>query len=293
MESHVAVPCRAPQLFIPLLVVSACDAERAHAETPDDRASPTGKGDSFAEDDRTSVVESRDPRAPIWAESVALLTSRLSPEGFAVVPTLEERFDLCPGEPFAEDPFLGHCSAFLVGPQTLATAGHCLDQHPCEHTWVLFGYNDAEGNDDVLALDTEHLYRCSDTTRAGGDVALLHLDRVVSERPVLELGVAYEGTRVAMVGHPLGGRATVDLSGMLETVRDFRIESTLDTFSGHSGSPILDLDSGHVVAVHTHGAGLSIAPDPVDGCSRLASCQPDAFQDCLARGTTADQLPLP
>lgn len=258
-----------------------------------DAGSPDGKADSFEDDDRTRVLDSADPRAPEWAASVAILSSRISSDGTADVPTLEERFDLCPGERFASDPFLGHCSAFLVGPDLVATAAHCLEQHACEDTRIVFGFNDAERNDDLGFLEPEELYGCAETfVSAEDDVALIRLDRVVQDRVPMQPAAGFEGQRVALVGHPLGGRATVDLSGVIQSWDGRRLSTTLDTFSGHSGAPVLSLDSGQVVAVHTSGAGYNLTQASGDSCSSLKVCQPGEFVDCLAGATNVALLPF-
>lgn len=258
-----------------------------------DAATPGGKADSFEDDDRTRVLDSTDPRAADWAASVAILSSRISADGTADVPTLEERFDLCAGERFASDPFLGHCSAFLVGPDLVATAAHCLEQHGCEDTRIVFGFNDAERNDDLSSLDPEELYRCTETFVAEqDDVALIRLDRVVQGRVPLQPAEGFEGQRVALVGHPLGGRATVDLSGVIQTWDERRLSTTLDTFSGHSGAPVLSLDSGQVVAVHTSGAGYNLTQASGGSCSSLKECRPTEFVSCLAGATNVALLPF-
>ncbi len=269
-----------------------CQPANQGSELAPEMIDPGGKSDSFGEDDRTLVLDSLDPRAPQWAMSVALLTTRIGPDATAQVPTLGERFDLCSGERFASDPFLGHCTAFLVGPNLIATAAHCLDQHSCETTQILFGFNDAERNDDTSFLDPDDLYRCEASLRAEDhDVALIRLDRVVEDRTPLSLGESFGGQRVGLVGHPLGGRATVDLSGVVDNWTPQRIATSLDTFSGHSGSPVFDLETGHVVAVHTSGAGYSL--DPSEGsCARFASCQPTEFENCLAGATNVGLLPF-
>lgn len=254
---------------------------------------PSGKADSFEGDDRTRVLESADPRAPEWAASVALLTTRIASDATADVPTLESRFDLCPEERFASDPFLGHCSAFLVAPDVMATAAHCIAQHPCENTQVLFGFNDAERNDDLASFETEDLYQCVHAfVVPEDDIALIRLDRRVEGRAAFEIEASAAGQAVALVGHPLGGRTTVDLSGIIASRGERRLFTTLDTFSGHSGSPVLSLDSGRVVGVHTSGAGHSVKQESLDSCAVLAECRPNAFTDCLAGATDAALLPF-
>ena len=283
---------RLVQLVASIVVVLAGCQDPA----TDASSSPTsvgGKADSFGEDDRTSVLDSEEPRARQWASSVALLTSKISAENTASVPTLKERFDLCEGERFGSDPFLGHCTAFLVAPNIVATAGHCLDQHACERTKILFGYNDDERNDDIGALDAEHTYTCVDEFRADDiDVALIELDRAVLDRDPLRIGTPTEGDAVALVGHPLGGSATVDLSGTIVQSLLEKFQTTLDTFSGHSGAPILDLVSGNVVGVHVRGAGFSVVQRDSESCNELNTCVPGEFDDCLASGIDALELPF-
>lgn len=255
-------------------------------------ASAGGKADAFEEDNRTTVLESEDPRAIRWARSVAILSSRIADDNTASVPTLDERFDFCEGERFASDPFLGHCTAFLVAPTLVATAGHCLDQHACERTTILFGFNDAEGNDDVGDLDASRTYRCVADVRAEGhDVAIIELDRPVTGREPLLLGIADEGDTVALVGHPLGGRATVDLSGTVEERTERSLSTTLDTFSGHSGAPVIGLDTGDVVGVHVGGGGFSVVQGP-SGCHVQQTCEPNEQRRCLAFASEASTLPL-
>ncbi|MBV1859429.1 MAG: serine protease [Nannocystaceae bacterium] len=289
MNTHDATP------FLAALVAASClgcqSTDQADESLPA-ATDPGGKSDSFEGDDRTSVLDSLDPRAPGWAMSVALLTTRIGPDSTAEVPTLGERFDLCTGERFASDPFLGHCTAFLVGPDLVATAAHCLAQHSCDTTQILFGFNDAERNDDIGFLASEDIYRCDTSFLAeDDDIALIRLDRIVEDRVPVPLGETFPGRRVGLVGHPLGGRATVDLSGIVESSTERRISTTLDTFSGHSGSPVFDLDSGEVVAIHTSGAGFNLEPSAAS-CSRLASCHPGEFEDCLAGATNVDLLPF-
>lgn len=274
-----------------VLVFAAC--QDPAADTSSSPTSAGGKADSFGEDDRTSVLDSEEPRATQWASSVALLTSKIDAENTASVPTLSERFDLCEGEKFESDPFLGHCTAFLVAPNMVATAAHCLEQHACDQTKVLFGYNDDERNNDIQALDPEHTYACLREFRADDiDVALIELDRPVLDRAPLRVSTANEGDAVALVGHPLGGSATVDLSGTIVQSLLEKFQTTLDTFSGHSGAPIFDLVSGSVVGVHVRGAGFSVVQRDSESCNELNTCVPGEFDDCLASAIDTLELPF-
>lgn len=272
------------------IVVTGCQDGAIGSADPGP-GSVGGKADSFEDDDRTTVSESTDPRAARWAASVALLTSRIDDDNTASVPDLQERFDLCEGERFASDPFLGHCSAFLVGPMLVATAGHCLEQHACERTTVMFGFNDVERNDDITDLDVEQTYHCrAQSVDEEHDVALIELDRPVIGREPFEFGEASEGDSVALVGHPLGGRTTIDLSGTIEARTELQMSTTLDTFSGHSGAPVISLDTGRAVGIHVAGGGFSVIQSEA-GCHVQSTCIPSEFRDCLGTATDVRALP--
>ncbi len=279
-------PARA--LLISAALASACGS---WASTSDPQPhSSGGKSDSFGPDDRTTVSQSADPRAADWAESVAILTAYPLDRR---VPTLEERFDLCEDEPFLDAPFIGHCTAFLVGPGVLATAAHCLDQHPCARTRVVFGVNDIEWNipPDV---DEDAVFQCVGVHRNdAADVALIELDREVP-RSAMAMGFAQQGRAVALIGHGVGSSATVDLSGVIDRVEDRTIRTSLDTFSGHSGSPVISIETGEVVGIHTHGAGSSITHLADRQCHVFSECAPgiEEADACLATASRTSELPF-
>ncbi len=262
----------------------ACGADSPESAVPAP-ADGAGKADTFGPDDRTSVSESVDPRAAQWASSTALLSARTLD---GVVPTLQERFDLCSDEPFLDEPFIGHCTGFLVAPGLLATAGHCLEQHPCERTQIVFGVNDIEGNGPPF-VDPEAVFRCVAVHHsAHADVALVELDRD-TQRPALPLGSVVEDQGIALVGHGLGSTATVDLAGEASEVSTDTFRTSLDTFSGHSGSPVIAMETGEVVGVHTSGSGYSVVQRFEADCHEFARCEGD---HCTAGAVRVEALPF-
>lgn len=266
-----------------------CESEAAPLEDSMPPGVP-GKSDSFGPDDRTSVAESSDPRAVDWAGSVAILSVRPLD---VPVPSLQERFGFCEDQPFLDEPFMGHCTGFLIGPSLLATAAHCLEQHPCERTQVVFGVNDVERNAPP-SVEGSSVFRCVDAhLNEAADVALVELDREVF-RPAMTLEVAREGQAVALVGHGLGSSSTVDLSGVIHSFDGQWIRSSLDTFSGHSGSPIIALDSGSVVGVHVAGPNASVVQRDGAPCNVLRECDPAAVDTdaCLASASNPAALPF-
>ena len=47
---------------------------------------------------------------------------------------------LCDDEPFRSQPTLGECTGFLVAPNLVVTAGHCLDENDLDDIAFVFGF---------------------------------------------------------------------------------------------------------------------------------------------------------
>lgn len=75
----------------------------------------------------------------------------------------------------------------------------------------------------------------------GEDIALIRLDRAVTDREPLVLSgtVPALGEKLSMVGYPLGLPAKVSSGKTLEYGQDF-FRTDLDVASGNSGSPVLN-----------------------------------------------------
>ena len=156
-------------------------------------------------------------------------------------------YTLCPGQPFADQPLLGYGSGFLVAPDIVATAGHCVEGRDITETIFMFDYTYEEGAiRDVRSQDSiyfgEEVLHCV-LEPNGADYALVRLDRRVegiqpltvhAERPL-------KGEGVYIVGHPVGlpkkyaGDAIVT-----DASPETYFVTNLDAFGGNSGSPVFD-----------------------------------------------------
>lgn len=76
---------------------------------------------------------------------------------------LTQEMGLCASERYSEQLSVGRCSGFLVGEDTLVTAGHCATtQAECEaHAWV-FDYKITDPNDLSIntKVDPRNVYLC-------------------------------------------------------------------------------------------------------------------------------------
>ena len=106
----------------------------------------------------------------------------------------------CEGVRFYEQPSMGSCTGFLVGPNLLATAGHCVDETTCADLAVVFDYSYDSSRDEgldgeIVEFPKRNVYTCAEVLvhdyQPGGqctsDYALLRLDRSVSGRTPLKV----------------------------------------------------------------------------------------------------------
>ena len=182
--------------------------------------------------------------------------------------TIDKNIKLCPGEKFKGQPAAVTCSGFLVGPDLLVTAGHCIQNtKDCSKVSWVFDYKVKEKTDraDVM-VPAENLYRCRRvidtklemTKEVKKDYALVQLDRVVKDRAPLEYRV--EGkidleTPVAVIGHPSGlpQKYSPDATVQKNDHENFFV-TNLDTFGGNSGSAVFNEKTGVVEGILVRGA---------------------------------------
>lgn len=229
----------------------------------------------------TNVVYGQDDRKEPWdpavdpvlrnaARSTALVTDRTSlaalPDGNYRLQTQNygEESNLCAEEPFANQPTGGWCSAFLVGPDLMATAGHCIqDLRICKASAFVFDFAyasaDASGLDQVAA---ENVYHCTKIvgrvySRSGADYAVVQLDRPVAGRTPLTVrrtGEIGKDETVAAIGHPSGLPQKITDNGTLRPGggNDY-FSANLDTFGGNSGSAVINRRTGVVEGILVRG----------------------------------------
>ena len=169
--------------------------------------------------------------------------------------TLEDAKNLCEGEPFADQPSVGRCSATLIDDDLALTAGHCIpSQRRCANRRLVFNFY-YEASEQLATVTASDIYRCEELIAVfdddnGEDFAIFRLDRPVNEtrRPVnvrafddpLPLNAA-----VSLVGFPNGIPAKWDDGGMVSRPRADQLdyfEATVDAFSGNSGAGVFDGD---------------------------------------------------
>jgi hypothetical protein len=266
----------------------------------------------YGEDDRYELYEVSDPAGRRDAEPVAALFEasaiRDLEDGTCslVLERYGERYQLCKGEPFWQQPVGAFGTGFLVAPDLIATAGHNL-RVPLSETRVVFGFQMLESTSGTeptarTTFAAGQVYRAVEVIArndeqdgiGSGDWALLRLDRPATDRPVARIrrsGTIEHGALVHVIGHPRGlpikyaGKAAVRQNDAPD-----RFVANLDAYGGNSGSPVYNTLTHEVEGILVSGAPDFIL-NSERGCYMSLHCPNDPSQgDQVCIGETSTRI---
>lgn len=222
----------------------------------------------YGTDDRIDVYQESDPLIRTWAASTCALiySNKLSvqPDGsYVLTPSayIRSGYPACPGEPFGDQPTAAFCTGFLVGPDLIATAGHCSMS---TGTMFVFGWEMLDAATPRLTFDADRVYRFVEMVSYSGsgpnDHYLVRVDRPVTApgaRPfnIRRSGALTVGAPVGVIGHPAGLPMKIAF-GPTTAVRSLQptfFVANLDTYGGNSGSPVLNQYTGAVEGILVRG----------------------------------------
>jgi hypothetical protein len=178
---------------------------------------------------------------------------------------LKENVKFCQEVRYTSQPSVGACSGFLIAPDLLLTAGHCggLPTFCSDYQWV-FGYQiDPFTKKAGLNVDEQDVYGCKKIIAStlslglGLDYTLVQLDRKVTNREPLEIqndNKIQLNTPLFVIGSPSG--LPLKVAGGAKVRKNdhpFFFVSTLDTFSGNSGSGVFNALTGKVEGILVSG----------------------------------------
>jgi hypothetical protein len=236
-----------------------------------------------------------------WARSVAFHVSdaALSCSGATCTLATEQMLTgpgggrLCEGTKFAGQKHVPYsfsfngCTAFLVAPDLLATAGHCYattTTATCANSRYFFGFNAAaDGSGVPTSFPSADVYSCSSILSIANltpDHAIVRLDRPVTGRipfVVRHGGKIADAQQLLIYGHPW----FLPLKLTQNTwVHDNPTSSYFffngDTFQGNSGGPAVNLMTGIVEGIlkagPSGGDDLVASQDSQGPCQKYGSC---------------------
>lgn len=246
----------------------------------------------YGPDNRHDVYDSPTPQYAEWARSTAAMigSSAIEVVGdhFLVKSSsLSNGYGVCAHERFSAQPAAASCSAFLVGPDLLATAGHCItSDYDCRNYQFVFDYGyleqSQETGETTFSLPVENLFRCAKIVAReldqGNDLdyAVIKLDRPVVGRQPLSFrtsGKIEDDAKLVVIGHPTGLPTKISDGANVRNNNDrIYFTANLDTYGGNSGSAVLNTESGKVEGILVRGE-TDYLYDRENGCKISNHCE--------------------
>lgn len=193
--------------------------------------------------------------------------------------------NLCSTEKYREQDTAAFCSGSLVGPDTILTAGHCIEtMADCQSTSFVFGFAVKSDGVQTKSVQSDAVYKCKEIIKTvrvntGADFAVIKLDRAVVGRKPLSVratGDVDASASLVVIGHPVGLPTKITMGG---TVRSLtppnHFVANLDTYGGNSGSGVFNLVTGEIEGVLVRGeadfesrGGCSVSKVCAEGACR-------------------------
>ncbi|MBF0313549.1 MAG: trypsin-like peptidase domain-containing protein [Oligoflexia bacterium] len=178
---------------------------------------------------------------------------------------LRQAMNVCSSERFAEQVAAANCSGFIVAPDVLITAGHCVtDMSDCSgYSWV-FDYRLPDPSvvaDPTIYVPDSSVYKCTEIIgrklEGDYDYAVLRLDRNVTDRAPLSFrrsGELSKGTPLVVIGHPSGLPTKISDGAVVRAATNpGYFVTNLDTYGGNSGSAVINVENGEVEGILVRG----------------------------------------
>jgi Trypsin-like peptidase domain len=223
----------------------------------------------YGTDNRKDLYQVKSSKVQAIANAVVALvkTSDLAREsdGSYTLATEQysEAYQLCGSEPFVSQPIGCFCSGFLVAPDVVATAGHCVkNQADLAKIRFVFGFRMTDAEHVRTNFPANDVYAGAgligrQLAQDGTDWALVRLDRaVVGHKPLKHRTNGKIGNMESLfvIGHPCGLPQKYAPGARVRdnTPAPFFV-ANLDTYGGNSGSPVFNASNRTVEGILVRG----------------------------------------
>lgn len=236
----------------------------------------------YGEDNRTDLYQVQDQALISVARSTAAMLSKSALHKVGNVYQITSgqfgaEFNLCSNEPYYNQPNAARCSAFLVGTDMVATAGHCISSSDCASKAFAFGYAMRSESEAPDQLPEEDVYFCKAVVKREltnkQDYSLVQLDRPVRGYDILKLSStdAEVNDSLLVIGHPSGLPTKIAGGATVRSQREGFFVANLDTFGGNSGSAVFNSETLEVTGILVRGE-QDFKYDAAKKCYRSNQC---------------------
>ncbi len=253
-------------------------------------------GSIYGKDDRELVTTQSTKEIQELSRSVALIVSTdLLEENFfkttIKAQTLQETLQMCVDERFSNKSALPGCTGFLIGPDLMATAGHCFQtSEDCMMKKVIFDVDSKKQTKKGYSVLNSNVFSCQSIVAQSfdgeSDFTIIKLDRVPKKRPALKLNLKNkiaDNARVFMIGHPFGLPLMLSKSAKVNrNTSDLTFTAGLDSFEGNSGSPVFNASTLEVEGILVNGQ-QDLVLDSKNECYRNLQYEEDKGAEGISR----------
>lgn len=211
--------------------------------------------------------------------------------------TLQEDYNLCSTERYLNQPTGAFCSGFLIAPDIIVSAGHCItSQSDCESTQFVFDYKLTTKEQTQIHIPKSSIYLCntllSRSESINLDYSIIKLDRKVTDRVPLKFrtqDTIKTDTPVFVMGHPSGIPLKITQDGATATSSETETYflANLDTFQGNSGSAVLNSQTHEIEGILVRGE-TDYSYNSEEACYKVNTCKPKdtCFQEGVIKITS-------
>jgi len=242
-----------------LLVLSGCNLFKPNT---------SGGMAIYGDDDRLDMYEVKNKDVLKNAEAVMSMWDKLD-----VIPnrdgtyslrtsTFGYSYSLHRDELFYSQQIGASCTGFLVAPDVVVTAGHCINSTNYKSRVFVFGYKmQSKSYLETKKITSDKVYFVKKVLgwkldkSSGSDFAVIQLDRPVKGVTPLKVSKKRVKTSqyVYLMGHPCGLPLKFAPNGkVVSSWRTAYFIATVDAFGGNSGSPVFNADH-EVVGILVRG----------------------------------------
>lgn len=292
-------------IFSSFFLMLSCSEDEGGAPAPKPKKIDNEKPTKviYGSDDRHDLYEIADPKLFNLASSTVALIDKRKIQIQDKIATIDtqifgQEMNLCQDEPYYNQVMGPHCSGFLVAPDVIVTAGHCLPRkEECEKTQIVFGFAIYKAGQMPTTVEASEVYSCKEIIKTevkydGADYAVARLDRPVKNHQPLQLrtsGAPNPADILIVIGHPSALPTKITTNGTIRSIGAEFLVANLDTYGGNSGSAVFNSKTGEVEGILVRGES-DFTWDSNNKCFRSKVCSENK---CRGEDVTLTEQVLP